>query len=232
MPYIISAGTQVTGFGAGGGIESISYSTEVQPNRLYHLGFSSPYDQNVIIQKQLSITCYGGASSVYNTEASTTCDEPTPLVITINASSCGAASFQDTTDWFCTGYSYQKDVQGWGKETWNFTTRPTYLDQNLAPITDVTIRMIRGIAEGQATTDGGADPGIVFLAGSIIDSDTVSAVPFVGRMQVQAGNPGIGRANYERFGVVTQVGQGTGKSDGRDGSGSAQIPYTPIVIVN
>jgi hypothetical protein len=243
MPFVIAAGTTITGFGTSTGIglpnqigsgdrgiESISFSTGVTPNRLFHLGYITPYDQNVTVQKQLTITCYGGASNLYSTLASSDCTEPDPLSIILSTSSCDGQSFLDETDWFVQSYSYNKDLQGFGRETWTLTSRPLYLDENYNEVTDVEIRMIRGIAQGEKTTDGGADPGIVFQLDSIVDETTVPALGFVGDMQVSAGSPGIGRANDKQYGVVTQVGQGTGKSDGRDGSGSVQVPYSPITI--
>lgn len=243
MPFVISAGTSITGFGSSvgiglpnqigngdRGIESINYSTQVTPNRLFHLGYTTIFDQNVTVQKQLSITCYGGASNLYDTTASEDCTEPLPLDITITTTSCDGQIFFDNTAWFVNSYSYNKDLQGFGRETWGLISRPIYLDEQFNEVTDVVIRMIRGIAEGDRTTDGGADAGIVFDLTSVIDENTVPALGFVGNMQVQAANPGIGRANDQQFGVVTQVGQGTGKSDGRDGQGNVQIPYTPISI--
>lgn len=243
MPFIISAGTFVSGFGSntGGvgtqigtgdrGIQSVSLSTNVTPNRLWHLGYITPYDENVTIQKQLSITCYGGgASNVYDTEASQTCIEPSPLSISINANACDGSSFVDLTDWWLTSYSYNKDMQGWGSESWSFISKPIILNENLQEITDVNIIMVRGIAEGEQTTDGGADTGIVFIAGTqILDKDTINALDFVGTVEVTQGSPGIGRANDMEYGVVGQVGENsTGKSDGRDARGSVNIPYTPI----
>jgi len=241
MPFVISAGTYISGFtsSTGGipfqvgtgdrGIQSISFSTNVTPNRLWHLGYSTPYDENITIQKQLNISCYGGASDKYNTEASVSCSEPDPLTIQITSNSCDGSTFIDATEWFLTNYSYNKDMQGWGIESWSLISKPTLLDADRNEVTDVTIIMIRGIAEGEITTDGGADPGITFLPGSqTIDKDTVPALDFVGTMEVTAGNPGIGRANDMEYGIVSEIGQGTGKSDGRDARGSANIPYTPL----
>lgn len=245
MPFVISAGTSVVGFTtatAGGlpnqvgfgdkGIISISLQIVPQLQRLYHLGYQTPYDRNTLIQKTLSITSYAGSTRTYSTLASTSCDEPDPINISITSSNCGGDPFSDQTDWFVEGYSYQKDVQGWGQETWQLVSRPLILDAALNQIspTEVEVRMIRGVAEGQTTTDGAADTGIVFLTTNVIDQVTVPGFGFIGSLDVQAASPGIGRANYLRFGEVEQIGLGTGKRDGVDGQGQVQIPYTPIYI--
>lgn len=241
MPFIISAGTQVAGFnslqtglpvqvGTGDkGIQSVSLSTNVTPNRLWHLGYTTPYDENITIQKQLNISCYGGSSEIYNTEASQSCVEPTKLDIRISANSCDGTIFVDFTEWWLSSYSYNKDMQGWGIESWSFISKPILLDAQRQQVTDVDILLVRGTAEGERTTDGGADPGITYITSTTpINKDTIPALDFVGTVDVTAGNPGIGRANDMEYGIVQQVGQATGKADGKDGKGNVTIPYTPI----
>lgn len=238
MPFIISAGTFIDGFGSTGGlgtqigigdrgIQSINISTNVTPNRLWHLGYSTPYDENVTVQKQLSIACYGGSTETYAVAASTDCSEPDPFNITITANDCSGGVFNDVTAWFLNSYSYAKDMQGWGIETWSFISKPILLDANLEEVTDVTTLMIRGIPEGEKSIDGGADPGIVFV-GRVLDETSILALNFVGNASVRAENPGIGRANDMQYGVVESVGNSTGKADGKDGNGSVNIPHTPL----
>jgi len=212
MPFVIAAGTLVTGFGAG--IQSVNLSIAPQIQRLYQLGTSVPYDRNTTTQKTLSINKYGGSSGPYSTLASTSCDEPAPLPLSITAASCSDA-ISESDDWWVTSYSYSKDVQGWGIESWALVSRPTIVGS------PATARMIRGVAEGQGTSNGGADIGVVFLAGTIAGQT----------LEVQAGQPGIGKAFAIEYGEVSSVGGSTGKADGYEGNGSVTIPYTPIYLL-
>lgn len=213
MPFIISAGTIVTGFGAG--IQSVNLSINPQIQRLYQLGTPIPYDKNVINQVSLSISRYAPGDP-HNIEASENCIEPTPLEISIFASNCAGGVVDLTEEFFITSYSYNKDVQGWGIESYSLISRPSVLGGDGAEV-----RMIRGVAEGQTTIDGGANTGVTFLP-----SLTVSGT----NVEVAAGSPGIGRANTVIFGEIQIVGGGTGKADGRDGQANVTIPYTPIYI--
>ena len=212
MPFVISAGTVVTGFGAG--IQSVNLNISPQIQRLYQLGTSVPYDRNQIIQKSLTISRYGGGGGTYDTTASTSCDEPTPLNISIAAAGC-TYNISVDDEWWVSSYSYQKDVQGWGIESWSLITRPEIIGSN-----DVEALMIRGVAEGQSSNNGGANTGVTFLAGTIQGQT----------MEVTAGQPGIGKAFEIDFGEVSSVGGGTGKADGKDGNANVTIPYTPIYL--
>lgn len=212
MPFVISAGTIVTGFGTG--IQSVNLNITPQIQRLYQLGTAVPFDRNQIVQKTLNINRYAGGGSAYDTSASTSCDEPTPLSISINAASCATAVSIDD-EWWVSSYSYQKDVQGWGIESWTLITRPEVIGS-----VDIEALMIRGVAEGQSTNNGGADTGVVFLAGTI-QGET---------LEVTAGQPGIGKSFEVDFGEVSSVGNGTGKADGKEGNANVTIPYTPIYL--
>jgi len=221
MPFVISAGTFITGFGIG--FQSVSVNQQPNIQRLYQLGNFLPYDKNITYQTTLNISKYGGQADVYDVTASNSCIEPAPITITVLTSSCTGQEFIVTDDFFINSYSYSKDVQGWGVESYSLTTRPQTLDANGDPVTGVTTRLIRGTAEGQSEINAGADTGIVFAA-----SPTVDGI----QMQVSAGNPGIGTADDTRFGEVIQVGAGTGKKDGTKATGNVTVPYTPIYIAS
>lgn len=215
MPFIISAGTFVTGFGVG--IQSINLAIAPQIQRLYQLGTAVPFDRNQIIQKTLTISRYGGGgNSAYDVSASLTCDEPTPLNISIAATNCSGDNLDEDDEWFVNSYSYSKDVQGWGVESWSLVTRPEVLGGG-----DAIARMIRGVAEGQSTINGGANTGVTFLAGTI-NGQTA---------EVTAGSPGIGKAFNISYGEISSVGGATtGKSDGLEGNAQVSIPYIPIYL--
>ena len=210
MSFIISQSTFVTGLGARG-IISINLSLSPQIQRLYDLGFVTPFDTNIIEQKSLSISRYapGPAHSVV---ASTICQDANSLTIGITANACGSGDDVSVIDdYFVTSYSYTKDLQSFGQESWSLVTRPQ-------PSEGADFIMIRGIAEGQTSINPGGVTGITMSTGLVTGQE----------ISVTAGNPGIGQANDVVFGIVTSVGGGTGKYDGFIGNGSVNIPYTPI----
>lgn len=226
MPFIISAGTSVSSpFDTG--VQSINLSLTPQIQRLYALGTGIPFDKNIINQSQLSISRYsrgtngggigpgGNAISVLSSE---NCTESDFIELTIEAGGCSGANITDTHDWFITSYSYSKDVQGWGTETWGFISRPIAIGTG-----SITPRMIRGIAEGQKSNDtGDAVTGINFIL-------TSTQIPG-NSIEASAGSPGIGKALTMVYAEVASIGGSTGKSDGRIATGSVSIPYTPIYI--
>jgi len=212
MAFIISSATFVTGLGARG-IISVSLSLSPQIQRLYDLGYTTPFDTNTIDQKTLSITRYGPGPT-HSVVASTLCQDANSLDIQITANACGTGTgvnFQD--DFFVNSYSYTKDVQGFGQESWSMVTRPI-------PSTGADFIMIRGVAEGQTTPDGtiGQTTGARISAGTVTGRE----------ISVTAGSPGIGTADDVTFGIMDQIGGGTGKFDGFTGNASVSIPYSPI----
>ena len=214
MGFVISAGTLVTGMGA-----AISVNLDLSPQiqRLYALGSSTPYNRLLISQKRLSVTSYGGSGTpTYDVSASEGCDDANTIPVAVTATACGGGSVGTSDDWYVTGYSYNKDPQGWGQESWTMVTAPEGDDGASV----VTATMIRGIAEGTATT-GGAAAGVTFV-GTTVDGESI---------QVQAGSPGIGRADTAVFGEVSSVGGGTtGQGLGLTGSANVSIPYSPLYI--
>lgn len=212
MAFIISQSSFVTGLG-GRGIISVNLSLSPQIQRLFDLGFTTPFDTNIIEQQSLSISRYGPGPT-YSTAASSTCEDANSINITIAANACGSfAGINFNDDFFVTGYSYSKDIQSFGQESWSMITRPK-------PSTGADFLMIRGIAEGQTTIPNTAakTTGISLSSGLVTGQE----------INVSAGNPGIGNVDDIQFGVVTQVGGGTGKFDGYIGNGSVNIPYSPI----
>lgn len=216
MPFVISAGVNITGFGTG--FQSVNLSLTPNIQRLYELGQTLPFDKNITRQTTATINKYSGQGTTYDVQAqnAANCLEENYLTIGITAANCGGSVVDVQDDYWIQGYSYSKDIQGWGIESYTLITRPEVIGGDGA-----TVRMLRGTAEGQTTTDGGAETGIVFAASPTVDGQTI---------EVTAGNPGIGRANNVIFGEVITVGGGTGKADGRDGNGNVTIPYAPIYI--
>jgi hypothetical protein len=211
MSYVISAGTFVSGLGA-----AISVNLDLSPQiqRLYQLGSSVPYNKNIISQKRLSVTSYGGSGTPsYSVAASVGCTDANTIAVSVNATACDGSAIGASHNWYVTGYSYTKDPAGWGQESWSLVTAPESSDGGIAT-------MIRGIAEGSATIEG-ASVGVTFT-GDTVDGESI---------QVQAGSPGIGRANNSIFGEVSSVGGGTtGQGNGLTGSANVSVPYSPLYL--
>jgi hypothetical protein len=123
---------------------------------------------------------------------------------------------------FITGFSYSKDFQGYGQESWSLSGKP-----QIEAFTG-NIAYIQGFAEGNRLT--GAD--IVSNDGLVlVDSATATPgqVDATGRtISVSAGAPSLGNDDDKDFGRATQVGGAVGKEDGKRGNSSASIPHQLI----
>ncbi len=236
MAILIGAGTTVaaTGFSSGG-ILSVQFGFNPEVQRLWELGSYSPYDTFVKKTKTISINVYGtrpaggGGSTAIDVTPSITCADAGTVSITINPASCAASITSFVDNFFVTSYSYQKENIGYGQETWAFTSKPVIPDYS------GTIVMLRGIAEGQiATGEGTMTP---LQMGLVIDeagsNDSLGANIEGESGSVQAGTPGLGNYDVQRYVIVTSIGGSTGKSsavDGYMGQASVQIPMNPVFV--
>lgn len=236
MAVIIGASTTVvsTQF-PNGGILSVSFGFQPSVQRLYQLGSFTPYDTSVQRTRSLQLSVYGeradgaGGSVQLDITPSTTCVDTGTINITVNPGSCVGSLIPFIDDYFATSYSYQKENIGYGQESWSFTTRP------VIPGYTGTIVMLRGIAEGTIATGPGvmsaADMGVVI---DEIGSNDALGAPIEGdNGSVQAGTPGIGNYDIQRFIIATAVGGSIGKNtsvDGFSGQASVNIPMTPVFL--
>jgi len=215
MPFVIGAGTFITG-DFSSGIQSINFSQNPQIQRLYQLGAFTPFDKNVITQSQLSIVRYSGQGGPFSVIPNTSCVDASSVRVNIAAGNCNDnVSISD--DFWITSYSYSKDVQGWGTESFSLISKPSV---ELAD--GVNTVMYRGTAEGQTTSNGGANTGITFL------SDTTQEEGQT--IEVSAGSSSLGKAFEVLFGEIATVGGGTGKAIGLEGNASVSIPYTTLYV--
>lgn len=206
-----------------------------QVERLYELGSFDPYDSNVTKTRTLTLNVYGsrpaggGGSVPLTVTPSTSCTDADAVSITVNPASCVGSLLPFTTNFFVTSYSYSKDNLGYGQESWSFTSKPEI------PGFGGTIVMLRGIAEGTIATG----PGTMTAAqmGVTVDesaSNDSLGNPIQGESgSVQAGSPGIGNFDIQRFVIATSVGGSVGKStavDGLTGEASIQIPMTTVYL--
>jgi hypothetical protein len=160
---------------------------------------------------------------------STSCTDAGTTNITITPAACGGSLTPFSDSFFVTSYSYQKENNGYGQETWAFTSKPEI------PGYGGTIVMLRGIAEGQISTGDGVMSST--LMGVTVDeaasNDSLGAAIEGESGSVQAGTPGLGNYDVQRYVIVTAVGGSTGRGaavDGYSGQASIQIPMNPVYI--
>ncbi len=227
MVVIIGAGTTVTSDIISGGFVSVSFSLSPQVERLFQLGSFDAFDVNLTTQESASITNYGGASTPVALAPSTACvDSTASMDITITPAPCTGASTPISRTGpdalFITSFSYSKDFQGFGQESWSLQGKP-----QIQGFTG-NIAFIQGFAEGNKLTgaDVVSNDGVV-----LVDSETSTPglVDATGRsLSVSAGSPGLGNDDEQDFGKITQIGGGVGKEDGKRGNASANIPHQQI----
>jgi len=224
MTVIIGAGTTVTSDKISSGFVSVSFTLSPQVERLFQLGEFDAFDVNVTTQESASITSYGGASTPVSLAPSTSCDDSTARMdVVITPAPCTGAVDQisrtGSNALFITGFSYSKDFQGFGQESWSLTGKPI-----IEGFTG-SIAFIQGFSEGNRITgsDIVSNDGLV-----LVDSKTSTPgqVDATGRnLSVSAGSPGLGNDDLQDFGRVTQIGGGVGKEDGKRGTSTASIPH-------
>lgn len=212
MTVIIGAGTIISGFT---GVTSANWALDPGVERLWQLGSMSPYDTITRSRQTISLTCYAGGGPTYNLQPAVSCtDSNARTTIGISPAACaGAGADPIHGSFFCESYSYTKDnVVGYGMESYSFfritsTPVPTYI--------------LQGISTGTiANDDGVTDPGVVL--------STSDATGYSGN--VSAGPASLGEASTETFGIVSRVGGGTGKQDGKKGRANASIPHQEVYI--
>jgi hypothetical protein len=222
MAVIIGAGTTVTSNIITGGFVSVSFSLSPSVERLFQLGDFDPFDVNITNQESISITSYGGASSILALTPSISCTDSTAKMdVTITPAPCTGSATPITrtgTDaLFINSFSYSKDFTGYGQESWSLQGKPV-----LVGFTG-SRAFIQGFAEGNKLT--GADivsnDGVVLTASTGAGSSDASSR----NLSVSAGSPGTGQDDTQIFGKVTSIGGGVGKEDGKRGTASANIPH-------
>jgi len=222
MPVIIGAGTTVTSDLISGGFVSVSFSLSPSVERLFQLGSFDAFDLNITEQESVSITNFGGASTPVALAPSTACvDSTAKMAVVITPAPCvGAAVPIDRTgadSLFITSFSYSKDFQGFGQESWSLQSKPIITGFTGSQV------FIQGFAEGNHLigSDIVSDDGIV-LTGSVV----ATSFDATGRnLSVSAGSPGIGSDDTQEFGKITEIGGGVGKEDGKKGNASANVPH-------
>ncbi len=222
MVVIIGAGTTVTSNIITAGITSVSFSLSPNIERLFQLGSFDPFDTNVTTTESISLSNHGGGSSTVTLTPSVSCtDSSATMDVTIVTAPCqGSATTINRTGanaLFITSYSYSKDFQGFGSESWSLQGKPI-----IAGFTG-NVSFIQGFSEGNRLTgsDIVSNDGIV-LTGSVSPNTNDATSQ---NISVSAGSPGLGQDDTQEFGKITQIGGGVGKEDGKRGTASANVPH-------
>lgn len=221
----MGAGTTVTSNIITGGFVSVSFSLSPSVERLFQLGSFDAFDIQLQNQESVSLTNYGGASTPVALSPSTSCDDSTARMdVVITPAPCAGSTTPinrtGVDALFITSFSYSKDFQGYGQESWSLQGKPQI------PGYTGDMSYVQGFAEGNRLegTDIVSNDGIV-LTGSVVSTSFDAQ----GRsISVSAGSPGLGQDDTQTFGKVTQIGGGVGKEDGKRGNASASVPHQLI----
>ncbi len=222
MTVIIGAGTAVTADIISGGFVSVSFSVSPNVERLFQLGSFDAFDLNITEQESISLTNYGGASTPVTLTQSTACtDSDAKMAVTITPAPCTGSTTPivrtGTDSLFITSFSYSKDFQSFGQESWSLQSKPIITGFTGSQV------FIQGFSEGNQLvgSDIVSDDGV-----DITGSVTSTLFDAEGRtLSVSAGSPGLGTDDTQRFGKVTEIGGGVGKEDGKKGTASANVPH-------
>lgn len=204
---------------------SVSFSLAPQVTRLFQLGSFDAFDTQIQTQESVSLTNYGGASSPVTLTPSISCtDSSATMNVIITPAPCTGSTVSISRTGadalFINSYSYSKDFQTFGQESWSLQGKP------IIPGFTGNTSFIQGFSEGNHLT--GAD--IVSNDGIVLTgSDGIAANDATGRsLQVSAGSPGLGQDDTQVFGKITQIGGGVGQEDGKRGTSSANVPHTLV----
>lgn len=218
MAVIIGALTTVSIAGS----ISANWSVQAQINRLWELGSWTPYKTVVTKMESANITAYAGSGPSISLAPSTSCaDSTATFSVTISPGACGAGGGGGLTgSFFLMSYSYSKgDAVGLGQESYNGQRWPGGGGGGGVEAIDAPTYVLQGPAEGNESGD-------VTNKGVTLGSTTVEGT----QGSVSAGFPGLGQADTIKYGIVSAVGGGTLKQDGKVGQGSANVPHQPIWV--
>lgn len=198
---------------------AVSVNTNVNAQRqdLYQLSNTNPvFDTIVQYKTTVSVTIYAPGPE-YSVVQSVNCEPASPFKLSVTPGLCGtsAPNFKIDDYFYATGYSYKKDINSYGQETWSLTTTPKFFEDDLQNELYTTI-FLRGVATGTSTSPE-ARTGVTFT-GNTVSSKSMS---------VSAGFPGVGNAFNLKYGRVTKIGKSTGPG-ATDGQANVTIPYVTL----
>lgn len=196
---------------------SVNTGVNTQQQLLFQLSNSNPvYDTLINYQTTVNISVYSPGPK-YNTIQSVDCKASNTLRVKVTPGFCGKSlpSLVIDDEFYVNNYSYSKDRNTHGTESWSLISKNRVLDDTGK--LQYESEMFRGISTGTSTGGAKNTTGTVF-SGNLTKSS---------QMSVQAGFPGVGSANEIFFGRVVAVGGGIGEGDS-EGQASVSIPYVEV----
>jgi hypothetical protein len=235
MSIILGTMTTVNVDGTTVGFQSINWSIDRQPNRLWQLGNWMPYRTQVGATISISLTTYAHTLLSVTLAPATSCANSTATKrIRFSASACGPGESVSIDEvMYINSYSYAKeDPTGFGTESWSFQKWVNPQDYGTLPSSDfiligVPTYVLQGVTEGNVSGDvgnGRTDMGIHFKTPEsthVVTGQTGS---------VSAGFPGLGNADEISLGIVDVIGGALLEAGGRTGRSSATVPHQPLYM--
>lgn len=199
------------------GVQSVSVTQNPSIQYQYALGNTSPHFKVITVQTQISISTYGGQGYTTSLPVSTGCTDASTVPFSIFPGSCVGTVNSISGDYFLSGYSYSKQVESFGTQTYNLIDKPIITIEGQVANFPEPI-MLRGQATGQAVNQP--------ITGITFGGTTSSGIS----IQVNAGFPGIGNANDSISGEVSDISPGLFFQPGEQGNGSVTVPYNPLYV--
>lgn len=220
MGVIIGAATTVS---INGSI-SAQWSVQANINKLWALGGWTPYKTVVTKTETVSITAYAGAGpSISLLPAAGCSDSSAKFLVTISPGSCaGGSSGGISGSFYLMSYSYSKgDPIALAQESYSGQRWPGGGGGGGGDVEYISAPslVLQGPAEGSAS--GLGTSGVTFGGGPTVEGTQGS---------VSAGFPGLGQSDDTTYGIISNVGGGTLKSDGDVGQASATVPHQPLYV--
>jgi len=246
MGVIIGSATTVTMEGAiRDGFQSVSWSTQVNTNRLWQIGAWGPYRTQVNKTLTCNVTTYAGVLTPVSLAPATSCTDSTATkTIYIDANACSLPASQTDFDpedpMFITSYSYSKSdptsfaTESWSLQLWVAADNDGALDPHFLPV-PAPSHVIQGITEGNYSGDFAdiSKMGVHLYTGN--DPGVPAGYQITGSQgQVSAGFPGLGNVSDITYAILDGVGGGVlgdaFDDQGKIGTSQATIQHTPLYL--
>lgn len=226
MAIIIGGMTTVIIDASSDGFQSVNWSVQVQPTRLWELGSWSMYKTQVAKTITVNVTTYASVLNSVVLVPNEDCSNSTAIKnISISITQCGDVEIpdmEDLSEMFVMSYSYSKsDPNTFGTETWQYQK---WVEADAEGDDFINVGAPSSVIQGKAEGSWGGNVG---NPGVILDVDG----QVTGQQgNVSAGFPGMGNFDETTYGLVNTIGDGTLEEAGKTGQSNATIPHQPLYL--
>ena len=245
MGIIIGSATKVIiGGQKADGFQSVNWSVDVQPNRMWQIGSWKPYRTQVGKTLSCSVTTYAGVLPWMQLAAAEDCSgSNTKIQISVDANACSnvpanIADFIPPEPMYVTSYSYSKGdptafaTESWSLQLWVHADPNSTLDRShFIPIPGPST-VIQGITEGNYSGDFDTPQKVGITPYASVSPPGYSITGSQG--QVSAGFPGIGNVDEITYCIIEGIGGGVlgdeAADQGKMGNSQATIQHTPLYL--